>query len=245
MIHSKRHTGRVPSALVLVHDAVPGRGEREVGSVGPALTELGFDVLVTTLLPGAPAVPDPADVDVIVVLGSAEAADDDSVPWLAAELDLIARAVGHGTPVLGICFGAQALARVLGGKVGRAPRSERAFVALGSSDTDLLPRGEWMQFHDDMFTLPADAQQLARNDVGLQAFACGPHVAVQFHPEITPDAFGAWMDAWEDEGVRAEIEAQVDVPAMVAEIAARADASAAACRTLVTRFCARAGVTAS
>jgi len=235
----------VPSALVLVHDAVPGRGEREVGTVGPALAELGFDVLVTAFQPGAPPVPDPGDVDVIVVMGSADAAYDDTVPWLGAELDLLARAVGHGTPVLGICFGAQALARVLGGTVARAPRSERGFVALGSADPDVLERGTWMQFHDDAFTLPSGAQQLARNEVGLQAFVCGPHVAVQFHPEITPDAFAAWLDAWDEAGERAALEAAVDIPALVADIAARADVTEAACRRLVGRFCARAGVTAS
>jgi GMP synthase (glutamine-hydrolysing) len=235
----------VATALVLVHDADPGRGEREVGTVGPALTDLGFDVIVTAFQPGAPPMPDPSDVDVIVVMGSAEAADDDSVPWLEAELDLIARAVGHGTPVLGICFGAQALARVLGGKVTRAPRSERGFVTLGSSDPELLARGDWMQFHDDTFTLPTAAVQLARNEIGLQAFTCGPHLAVQFHPEITPDAFAAWIGAWDATGVRAQMESEIDLPAMVADVAARADASAAACRALVTRFCARSGVTAS
>ncbi len=235
----------MPSALVLVHDAVPGRGEREVGTVGPALRDLGLDVVVATFLPGGPPVPDPGDVDVVVVMGSVEAADDDSVPWLEAELDLIARAVGHGTPVLGICFGAQALARVLGGTVGRAPRPERGFVELGSSDPELLPRGVWMQFHDDTFTLPVAAGQLARNEVGLQAFTCGPHLAVQFHPEITPDAFGAWIDAWEHTGDLTRIASTIDLPALVAEVADRADAAAAACRALVTRFCVRAGVTAS
>jgi GMP synthase (glutamine-hydrolysing) len=235
----------VPSALVLVHDAVPGRGEREVGTVGPALAELGFDVLVTAFQPGAPPVPDPADVDVIVVMGAAEAADDDTVPWLEAELDLIARAVGHGTPVLGICFGAQALARVLGGQVARAPRPERGFVTLGSSDPDLVPPGEWMQFHDDTFSLPVAAAQLVRNATGLQAFSCGPHLAVQFHPEITPDAFDAWIDAWIEVGEFDALHAAVDLTAMAAQVAERADACAAACRELVTRFCARAGVTAS
>jgi len=230
-----RDTVVVPSALVLVHDTVPGRGERMVGTIGPALSELGIDTAVTTFLPGAPAVPDPADVDVIVVLGSSHAADDDAVPWLAAELDLLARAVGHGTPVLGICFGGQALARVLGATVGRAPRSERGFVALGSSDPDLVPRATWMQFHDDMFTLPADAQQISRNEVGLQAFTCGPHLAVQFHPEMTPDVFGAWVES-------GDMPTDTDLDTMAAEIADRSTATEAACRALVANFCARAGV---
>ncbi len=227
-------TGEVTTALVLVHDAVPGRGEQEVGTIGPALTELGFTVVLGTLLPGGPPVPDPAYVDVIVVLGWGGSAYDDSVDWLAAELDLLARAIGHGTPVLGICFGAQALARVLGGAVGRAPRPERGFVPLDSRDHTALPSGVWMQFHDDAFTLPAGAEPLARNGVGLQAFVCGPHLAVQFHPEITPEVFDAWAVSEPDSGA--------SVAELRAEIVARAEASTAACRALITAFCARAGL---
>ena len=227
------------TALVLVHDSVPGRGEVEVGTVGPALAGLGFEVTVATVVTGAPA-PDPARFDVLVVLGAAESAADDGVPWLALELDLIARAIAHTTPVLGICFGAQALARVLGGQVARAPRSERGFVTLGSADPDLLEPGTWMEFHDDAFTLPRGATVLARNEAGLQAFALGPHVGVQFHPEITPAVFEAWADSWAEHGITDALTAAVDLPALRAEIAARAPAAEAACRRLVERFCSRA-----
>jgi GMP synthase-like glutamine amidotransferase len=232
------------NALVLVHDAVPGRGEVEVGTVGPALAALGFDVTVATVVTGAPA-PDPADFDAVVVLGAAESAADDRVPWVAVELDLIARAMAAGTPVLGICFGAQALARVLGGEVGRAPRSERGFVTLGSADPDLLEPGTWMEFHDDAFTLPRGATALARNEVGLQAFTLGPHLGVQFHPEITPEVFAAWADSWAEHGIADAVAAAVDLPALRADIAARAPRSVPACRRLVARFCARAGVPVS
>ncbi len=228
----------MPTALVLAHDAVPGRGSEEVGSVGPAFVALGFDVQVGTLTDGR-AVPDPEDVAVIVVLGSEACAADDSVSWLGAELDLLARAVGAGTPVLGICFGAQALSRVLGGTVARAPRSERGFVRLGTADPGVLPAGEWMQFHDDAFTLPAGARALARNDVGVQAFTIGPHLGVQFHPEITPAAFAAWEAAWVDAGRAGELAAAVDLPALRAELRARAPVTSAACHDLVARFVAR------
>jgi GMP synthase-like glutamine amidotransferase len=234
--------GIMGKALVLVHEAVPGRGEQEVGTVGPALTGLGLDPLVTTLVGGGPAVPDLAEVAVLVVLGAAESAADDTVPWLGAELDLMRRAVATGTPVLGICFGAQALARVLGGTVGRAPRSERGFVALGSAAPDLLPAGEWLQFHDDAFTLPPGGQALASNDVGLQAFAHGPHLGVQFHPEITPAAFAAWVGSWEESGVAEVLAAEVDLPALRADLVARSAATEDACHDLVTRFATHAGV---
>jgi GMP synthase (glutamine-hydrolysing) len=226
----------VRRALILAHSAVPGHGERNVGTVGPALHEQGFDVLVGSLVPGSAPVPAPDEVDVLVVLGSAESAYDDTVPWLASELTYLRRAVDAGTAVLGICFGAQLLARVLGGSVARAARPERGFVTLGTADPDVLPAGTWMEFHYDAFTLPPGAVPLAYNDVGLQAFRFGPHLGVQFHPEITPEVFASWRSSW-TAAKAAGVAADLDVDALTAELDARAAASAAGCRALVARFC--------
>jgi GMP synthase-like glutamine amidotransferase len=234
-------TGR---ALVLVHDPDRTRWPAAVGTVGPALAALGFDVTVATLVGGEPA-PDPTEVDLVVVLGAAESAYDDAVPWLAAEREFVAAAVKATTPVLGICFGAQLLARVLGGAVGRAARSEHGFVTLDSDDPELLEPGTWMEFHDDAFTLPPGALPLAANETGLQAFTLGPHMGVQFHPEITPAVFAAWAQVWTERGIGDALGAAVDLPALRAEIDARAPAAADACRRLVARFCARAGVVCS
>jgi GMP synthase-like glutamine amidotransferase len=225
----------VRRALILAHSPVPGRGERNVGTIGPALLEQGFDIVVGSLVPGSAPVPAPDEVDVLVVLGSAEAAYDDTVPWLAGELAYLRRAVDAGTPVLGICFGAQLLARVLGGTVARAARPERGFVALDSADPDALPSGTWLEFHYDTFTLPPRALPLAYNEVGLQAFRLGPHLGVQFHPEITPEVFASWRSSWT---TAAAVVADLDVDALTAELNARAVACAAGCRELVARFCA-------
>ncbi len=69
----------------------------------------------------------------MVVLGSELTAYDDTVPWLAAELGFIERMLAASVPVLGICFGAQALARVLGARLYRlgAPEIGWARVASG------------------------------------------------------------------------------------------------------------------
>lgn len=228
------------TALVLAHDEVPGRGTRELGTVGPALTALGYRVVVTALLPGGPSVPAPESAAMVLVLGSAESVADDTVPWLAAEPALLRRVVDARVPVLGICFGAQALSRVLGGTVARAVRPERGFVALDSTAPDLLPAGEWMQFHDDSFTLPPGAAAPARNDVGLQGFVHGPHLGVQFHPEISPDLFAAWREDWRVTGSYPEVAAQTDLDALSAEITRRAPASEKACHEPVARFAAHA-----
>jgi GMP synthase (glutamine-hydrolysing) len=228
--------GDMTDALVLVHSPVPQPGVRHVGTIAPALNELGYRVATATMATGDP-VPSPERCPLIVIMGAAESANDDSVPWLAAELAYVRRALDSGTPVLGICFGGQLLARALGATVGRAPRPERGFVTLGSADPAVLPAGTWMEFHYDAFTLPPGAVELARNDVGVQAFRHGPHLGLQFHPEITPDVFASWVAAWPPKA-RAAIGAQLDLPGLTDEIARRAEASASACRDLVARFCA-------
>jgi GMP synthase-like glutamine amidotransferase len=222
--------------LVLVHEEVPGRGAAEAGTVSAALARLGFDVLVATFLAGGPPVPEPERIAVLVVLGSGAAADDDSLPWLGPERAYLTRSIELGVPVLGICFGAQLLARVLGGTVGRAARPERGFIPLASADPRVLPDGIWLQFHDDTFTLPPDAELVAANETGVQAFRQGRHVGVQFHPEITPTAFAAWVESWRVTGELDRLGTEVDLPALAAEVAARATASAAACHDLITRW---------
>lgn len=228
--------GGMPRALVLVHTTAPGTGVRNAGTVLPALQEQGFAVTIGSLVEEGASVPEAFDL--LVVMGSAESVADDALPWLPRELAFLHRVLDAGTPVLGICFGGQLLARALGGTVGRAPRSERGFVDLGTTDAEVLPPGTWIEFHDDAFTLPPGATEIARNDVCVQAFTHGAHMGVQFHPEITPDVLAQWVESWGDRG-RVAVEAEFDLAGLVAELDGRAADSAAACRHLVARFCAR------
>jgi GMP synthase (glutamine-hydrolysing) len=132
------------------------------------------------------ALPDPAGRPFVVSLGAEASAFDDTVPWLAAERAVLERAVETGVPVLGICFGAQHVARVLGGGVERAPRAEVGWLDVESLAPDVVPPGPWLQWHRDRFTVPPGAELLARSPAGPQAFRRGPHLGVQFHPEVTP-----------------------------------------------------------
>jgi GMP synthase-like glutamine amidotransferase len=140
----------------------------------------------------APA-PDPGGYDLIVPLGSADAAYDDRVPWLAAELDLLRRAIDHDVPVFGVCFGAQILARALGGTVRPAGRPEVGWFTIDSADTDLIAPGPWLEWHFDTLTPPDGAEVLARSASGVQAYRYGLHLGVQFHPEVSPDILAAWI----------------------------------------------------
>lgn len=136
--------------------------------------------------------PDPERFGLVVVLGSPEAAYDDRVPWLGAELAMVRQALRARTPVLGICFGGQLLARALGGRVERAPAVELGWRPVGTRRADAVPDGPWLEWHNDRFEVPPGATELARNDAGPQAFALGPHLGVQFHPEVTPEMLVRW-----------------------------------------------------
>jgi GMP synthase-like glutamine amidotransferase len=111
-------------------------------------------------------------------------------PWIACELEYLAAAHATGVPVLGICFGAQALAAALGGTVSRAPEKEVGWIDVAGDDGFA---GPWFTWHEDVFTLPPGAAELARAASGPQAFAVGPSVGVQFHPEVTPEIVDGWL----------------------------------------------------
>lgn len=230
------------TALVLVHDADPSRGHRLVGTLRPALEAQGLTVVVGTTVGPSPLLtdlPDPATLRTLVVMGSGAAAYDDTVPWLGAELAYLRRAVDAGTPVLGVCFGGQALSRVLGGVVSQAPEGEHGFLDVETADPALVPAGPWFEYHGDRFTVPPGAVEVARTSRAVQAFVCGPHLGVQFHPEIDPGAFSAWEETWELTGPP-PAEAAAKAPGLRREIAERQPEAAAACARLVETFLARA-----
>jgi GMP synthase-like glutamine amidotransferase len=140
---------------------------------------------------GAP-LPDPEDFEFVVSLGSKFSPRDTDEPSVAAELTLLGRAVQQDVPVLGLCFGGQALAAVLGGTVERAPTPELGWREIDTDAPDLVPPGPWLEWHYERFTTPPGATELARTEHAVQAFRLGPHLGVQFHPESTVDIVAGW-----------------------------------------------------
>jgi GMP synthase-like glutamine amidotransferase len=151
------------------------------------------------LFPDDGPLPAPGGVDHAVVLGAVSSVNDPD-PWIAAELAWLRAADQAGVPVLGICFGAQALCATLGGRVETMIRREIGWTMVDSRDHDVIPVGPWLEFHDDRCLLPPAATVLARNDVAVQAFRIGRHLAVQFHPEVDGPQLKRWLDAHADSG---------------------------------------------
>jgi len=142
---------------------------------------------------------DPREYHLLVPLGSEFPAYDESRPFVERSRRLLERAVEADVPVLGVCFGGQLLARVLGGRAFRASEPEIGWVQVRSHNPELVAEGPWFQWHFDSFTAPAGATLVAENDAGHQAFVSGRHLGVQFHPEVTPEIMDNWVGTYRHE----------------------------------------------
>ena len=166
------------------------------GFIADAFEARGAEIAMH-LFPDEGPLPSFDGVDHIVVMGSVSSVNDPD-PWIAAELDWLRAADQAGLPVFGICFGAQALCAALGGRVEAMGTKEIGWYPVSSDDPDAVPAGPWLEFHNDRCLLPPAATVLASNDVAVQAFRIGRHLAVQFHPEVDGPQLKRWLDAHTD-----------------------------------------------
>jgi GMP synthase-like glutamine amidotransferase len=176
--------------------------EDSAGFVGDAFASRGAEPAVH-LFPKEGALPEPEGLDHVLLLGATFSVYEDgpNADWIAEERAWLRQVDEAGVPVFGVCFGAQMLAATFGGRVGPAARKEVGWTVVDTLDPALIPAGPWLEFHGDQCYPPPQARLLARTALGVQAFALGRHLAVQFHPEVDEAQLRGWMDAGGRAGV--------------------------------------------
>lgn len=197
----------VPHAVITYN---PEFGE-DLGPLGRWLEARDFTV---TLVPRTePVDPDVADgADLLIVLGShwsvarpMDRPDDDprAAAAIDAELELVRRRLDADEPMLGICFGAQMMCRVLGGEVDHLQNG--LFMDWHAADGDVAEISPpWFYIHEDHMRLPPGAETLAEADHATIAFRYGRSWGIQFHPEADAEVLQAWFDFLDMEPERAE-----------------------------------------
>ncbi len=224
--------------LALIHHEVAGSGvfADEVRRRGHRLDEW---------LPAAGPLPRPlTEYGAVMAFGGGMQADqEDRYPWLQTALDLLGETLARGLPTLGVCLGAQMLARAAGGAVGPSPEAEWGWRAVeltrdGTEDPLFagLPRTfDVFQWHSYAFELAPGAVSLARNPVCLQSFRVGPCAwGVQWHPEVTGETVLLWANRHPPapDGVPVTI----DLPALRAAVTERISSANDEGRALCGRF---------
>ena len=139
--------------------------------------------------------PDPGDYAFVASLGHDCGAGDTHMPAVAAERDLLAEAVARDVPVLGLCYGGQVLAAVLGAEVGRAPVPELGWREIETDDPSVVPAGPWLEWHFERFTTPPGGRRARAHGRGLAGVPVRPASRVQFHPEATVEIVAGWARA--------------------------------------------------
>src|SRR5436305_4492171 len=160
----------------------------------------GLDVHTVKPLTGQ-ALPDHGQVGGAVVMGGPMNVDEVDVhPELASEREWLDEAMARDMPVLGICLGAQLLARALGAEVRAGTGQELGYAPVEILDPEdpllgaLAPSTTVLHWHGDVFDLPEDAEHLARSErTEVQAFRHGNAWAVLFHPESDFALLEAWL----------------------------------------------------
>lgn len=171
-------------------------GFEDLGGFEQPLAEAGYAVRYADM--GVDAAAGFGDPDLLVVLGGPIGAyEDDLYPWLKGEIACIAGRLEAQKPTLGICLGAQLMARALGARVYPGPAKEIGWKRLIKADGLLAPLADYpvLHWHGDTFDLPDGAVHLASTDVCRnQAFSLGRHgLAFQFHPEASGQGFERWL----------------------------------------------------
>jgi GMP synthase (glutamine-hydrolysing) len=184
-------------ALVIRHVAF-----EDLGHFAPVLADAGYSVQYCDVGLDCFNAEHFAAADLLIVLGGPIGVyEEDKYPFLAGEIVLIQAHLSARRPTLGICLGAQLMARALGARVYPGPAKEIGFSPLTLTDAgraSCLSAFEGqpvLHWHGDTFDLPAGATLLASTPLcRQQAFSLGCNaIGFQFHPEAGAAGFERWL----------------------------------------------------
>lgn len=170
--HAERNFKREVDATLTVYNANEGELPPPIGEPEPVETAEG------------PI----QSFDAVIISGSQSSVYDDHRPWIQTLSRWTEGAIADGLPILGVCWGHQLLAQILGGTV-KGGSYELGYVRVTQEVDDSIWNGIPNPFtvfathSDHVVAMPPDATLLASNETGVQAFRQGHVYAVQFHPE--------------------------------------------------------------
>lgn len=181
--------------LLIVHQlgSYPGR-------VGHLLMDMGYLLDIRCPCIGQELPPDPEEYALVAVFGGPMSANDCYLGGIRAELDWMPKVLDSKVPFLGICLGAQMLARFLGGRVAL---HDDGHVEIGYSPLEPTEHGQdyfegpmqVYQWHKEGFAVPESCVLLAEGKAAFpnQAFRYGDRAyGLQFHPEVTREMMERW-----------------------------------------------------
>ena len=187
----------MPDVIVLTHVAF-----EDAGTFEDALRARGHSIRYINAVDGLESVPPDADISLLIVLGGPISANDTAIyPFLSRELTLIEKRLAAARPIIGICLGAQLIARARSARVypgnreiGWAPVSPTDKGAQSSLSHLAENNAPVLHWHGETFDIPEGGTHLAYTDAcAHQAFSYGAAaLGLQFHPEVTASGLESW-----------------------------------------------------
>ena len=231
-----------PKILVFQH--VP---YEPLGTLDPLLKSAGFRIRYVNFGRDATVRPQLDGYAALIVLGGPMNCDQiNSYPNLKTEVDILREAVDRNMSVLGICLGAQLLAKALGGSV--VPNATRE---IGWYDVELTEAGavdpvlstfasnqRVFQWHEDGIELPAEAVHLASSPASaVQAFRHGEHAyGLQFHLEVDEPLIERWLTVPDNQATLTAEQGRINPDAIRAQTTAAIDDLEALSRRTFSRW---------
>jgi len=206
-----------------------------LGFIETWLVAQGFTVTATRFYGPPYTLPDPADIDLLIVMGGPMGIYDElTYIWLKEEKAFIHACIAAGVKMLGICLGAQLIADCLGARVHPAPHKEIGW--FGVQTTLPLPDmadgpAHWVtslfetkpvvfHWHGDQFDLPAGCVNLLKSAANTnQAFVLADQViGLQFHLEVTKESLAFMLEKGREE-LSSEGDLRADLPYVQSAVA--------------------------